>query len=107
MFGSVWDLKDVDDQYEVAVVSFGLAFNDDRTDGVWGEIFGSTIYFGKNELLRTVEGICQDEKLGAFDSSQQSANFLLNFAYTAYTFYLTSGEMIDKQQFLSAIRSCL
>lgn len=109
LFGSIWELKDSPEQSEVATVTFGISFCDDRTDGVWGEIFGSTSYFGKNEVLRTVESICRDGNLGTFDSPLQTATFLMNFVFVGYTYHLiTEGEyMKDKAEWLEALGSKL
>lgn len=107
LLGSIWDLKDTPGQHDIAVVAFVLAHNDDQTEGVWGDIFGTTSYFGKNELRRTLESICLAGNLGKNKSPDETAAHLLNLSYVLYALYAANGEMLDRTKFLSAVQDLL
>lgn len=107
LVGSIWDLKDSADHGKVAVTAFGLAFCDQRTDGSWGEIFGDTSYYGKNELQRLVESICIDCDFIKFDTPQQTALFIMNYIYTIYTHYAIAADMMGSKETAELVNSLM
>lgn len=109
LFADVWDLKKDEVNANITNMTFVLAFMDDRRDGHWGEIFGSTSYYGKSELLRTIEQLCRDGSFSAGYGPEHLATFLMNFVYTTYATWEAMPErgLDNREEWLDAIRGYL
>ena len=109
LFESIWDLHESPEHGQIAIAVFCISFNDDKSEGVCREIFGTTSYFGKNELQRTIASICNDGNFCKFGSADHTAQFLMKFISVTYSHILLSTDesLYDKDTWLNAIRDSL
>lgn len=109
LFDAIWELRNDETEGSIARTAFTLAFMDDRSDGKWGDIFGATSYYGKNELLRVVESMCREGSFSAGYGPEHLATFLTNLVYVTYaTWEMMPGQGLqDKNEWLDTIRGYL
>lgn len=105
---AVYDLNEDPETRDLAGMAFSVSHNDNRTDGVWGEVFGETSYYGKNEIVRQIESLCfEGDFRDEYGSTELLAQTISNMTYILHVTFMMYEEDPDKNEWLAYIRNNL